>query len=611
MYFTAPKIKFAKIAAREVFKRNPLRFSMILVFGFLSGILGGVGIGALIPLFSLVSGRTSEQVGSITKVIENFFGFLHLPLTIPWLVVLIAVLFVTKALVHFIAKYLNIKTAAEYEERIRRDVFSKTLNATWPFLLKQKSGYLERIMVNDVAIGASIILRVTNLVLLVTSLLMYLAVALTISSFITSVTLVIGAVLFFAFHPFLERIRQIAKIMAKAEKNTAHHINEALGGAKIVKSFGVEPNIIQKSRKYFQLLKEVRVKTDFFRYILGQAFEPVGIVFIVLLFVFYQRFPGFNIVSFAAIVYLIEKMFVYLQAAQGELYTINQAAPYLKAFADFRTSAEENKEINDGRNPFIFKEDLRFNDVEFSYMEDRKILSGINFSVNKGEMVGLVGPSGAGKTTIVDLLLRLFNPSSGDILVDGKKIKEIDLVDWRGNIRYVSQDVFLLNDTIDNNIRFFDESISHKDIIEASKMANVYDFINSLSQGFNTVIGERGVMLSGGERQRIALSRALVKIPSLLILDEATSSLDSESELLIQQAIENLRGKTTVIIIAHRLSTVTNCDKLVVLDEGKIVEQGSPKELLNNTSSSFYKMYDMQNKPNSKPDYVSGGNQND
>lgn len=600
MFLTTPKIKFAKIAAKEVLKRNPLRFSMMLVFGFLSGILGGVGIGAMIPLFALISGRTSDQANSITKVIEKFFDFFHLPLTVPWLVVLIASLFVAKAIVQFTAKFLNIKTTAEYEERIRKDLFSKTFNATWPFLLKQKSGYLERIMINDASSGASIILRATNLILLLTSLTMYLTVALTISLPITLITLLIGVVLFFTARPFLEKTRQIAKTTAKTEKDTAHHINEALSGAKIIKSFGIESSIIQKSREYFQLLREVRIKTDFYQYVLGQVFEPIGIAFIVVLFLFYQKLPGFNVVSFAAIVYLIEKMFIYIQAAQGEIYTINQTAPYLKVFSDFRTSAEENKEVSGGNDAFSFNNDFRFSDVAFSYSDDRKILSDIDFSIAKGEMAGLVGPSGAGKTTIVDLILRLFIPSSGEILIDGKSITKIDLEEWRNNIRYVSQDIFLLNDTLENNIKFFDNTIQHKDIIEATKMANVYDFINSLPQGFDTIIGERGVMLSGGERQRIALARALVKIPSLLILDEATSSLDSKSESLIQQAIENLRNKTTVIIIAHRLSTVTNCDKIMVLENGKIAEQGSPKELLNNSNSLFHKMYNMQNQPSSK-----------
>ena len=289
-------------------------------------------------------------------------------------------------------------------------------------------------------------------------------------------------------------------------------------------------------------------------------------------------------------------MFIYIQAAQGEIYTINQTAPYLKVFTDFRTSAEENKEISDGKDAFSFSKNLCFSNVVFSYSDDRKILSDINLLISKGEMIGLIVPSGAGKTTIVDLILRLFNPSFGEILIDEKPVTKIDLEKWRNNIRYVSQDIFLLNDTIENNIKFFDETIRHKDVIEATKMANVYDFINSLPQGFDTIIGERGGMLSGGERQRVALARALVKIPSLLILDEATSSLGSESESLIQQAIDNLRGRTTVVIIAYRLSTVTDCDKIMVLENGEIAEQGSPKELLNNPSSTFYKMYNTQHK---------------
>ncbi len=591
MYINAQKLKFIKVAIKEVLHRNPLRFSMILLFGFLSGIFGGIGIGAIIPLFSLISGKSSEYSNIITRWIEIIFGFLHVPVTVPWLILFIAGLFIAKAIVQFTAKYLNIKTTAEYEERIRRDLFSKALHATWPFLLRQKSGYLERILVNDVASGASMILRVTNLVLLCTTITMYLVVAFSISVRITALTLALGLILLLAFRPFLSKTRKIAKTMADTEKDAAHHIGQALSGAKILKSFGVEASIIQRSRDYFHLLREVRVKTGFYQYALGQAFEPIGLIFIVFLFIFYQKFPNFNIVSFAAIVYLVEKMFVYLQAAQGELYTINETAPYLKAFVDFRSSAEENREINNGLLAFNFTKEIDFNSISFSYTDNRKILSGINFSIAKGEMVGLIGSSGAGKTTIADLLLRLFNPSSGKILIDGTSIDEIDLVKWRGGVRYVSQDIFLLNDTIENNIKFFSNMLNHDDIVIASQMANIYDFINSLPKGFNTIIGERGVMLSGGERQRIALARALVRIPDILILDEATSSLDSESEALIQSAIEKLRGRVTILAIAHRLSTILNSDRIVVLVDGTIVEQGVPGELLNNRESRFHQFY--------------------
>lgn len=599
------------MAVQEVLKRNPGRFLLMFVLGFLSGAFGGLGIGAIIPLFAMVSDKAPEELNVVTKVVQGFFSFLHVPFTMVYLVVFIALLFIAKALIQFVAKYVNIRTTAEYEERIRRDLFTKTFRAEWPYLMGQRSGYLERIMVNDVANGTSIILRANDLILLCTSLLVYLSVALSISVRVTLFTIFFGGGLFLAFRPFLAKTRRLAQKTALTEKETTHHIAETLSGAKLVKAFGVEDSIIKKGREYFQTLRETKIRSGFYQYFLGQAYEPVGFVFIVILFVFFRRMPGFDLVSFVAVIYLVEKAFLYMQSIQGNLYTINDAAPYLQAFLDYRLVTEGRREGNDGSEPFSFSRKLAFDKLVFSYGEDRQILSGVSFQVKKGEMVGFVGSSGAGKTTIVDLLLRLFKPSSGKILMDGKPITEINLYDWRKNIRYVSQDIFLLNDTIENNIRFFDENISSDDITRAAKMANIHDFIVPLPEGYKTIVGERGVTLSGGERQRVALARALIRNPQILILDEATSSLDTKSEALVQKAIENLRGKTTVIIIAHRLSTVMNCDKLMVLEGGKIVEQGLPKELLKNVGSSFYKMYNIQNRPNSKMDYENEKNKND
>ena len=222
------------------------------------------------------------------------------------------------------------------------------------------------------------------------------------------------------------------------------------------------------------------------------------------------------------------------------------------------------------------------------------MLSNVSFSIKKGEMIGLIGPSGAGKTTLVDILLRLLKPQEGVILLDGKDIAGIAMREWRTNVGYVSQDIFLANDTIENNIKFYDESISRDEIISAVKMAHIYDFIESQPDGFKTVVGERGIRLSGGQRQRIVLARALTRKPQILILDEATSALDNESEVLIQKSIEKLKSKITVIAIAHRLSTVTASDKLFVLDNGKIIEEGNPSELLKNKESYFYKTYNVR-----------------
>lgn len=225
---------------------------------------------------------------------------------------------------------------------------------------------------------------------------------------------------------------------------------------------------------------------------------------------------------------------------------------------------------------------VNFQNVSFVYptRKDVTVLSDINFTVNNGEQVALVGPSGAGKSTITALLLRFYDPKTGEIKIDGKNIKDYDLSDLRGNMAIVPQEVLLFGGSIRENIEYGKPGASKEEIIQAAKQANAMEFISNFPEGLETLVGERGVQLSGGQRQRIAIARAILKDPAILILDEATSSLDSESERLVQEALQKLMEGRTSIVIAHRLSTIHNADKIIVIDKGEVKESGTHEELL-------------------------------
>ena len=320
-----------------------------------------------------------------------------------------------------------------------------------------------------------------------------------------------------------------------------------------------------------------------------ESVQPLGIIFITIIIAFAFYKTSYNLGALAALIYLIQRIFLYTQNIQGALYNISSTLPYVENITSYLGEAEKAKEnsssaLEDSGEDFRFNNELAFKSVSFSYTDNREALQPISFKIKKGEMVGFIGPSGAGKTTIFDLLLRFLRPTAGEISIDGKNIDSISISDWRKNISYVSQDIFILNDTVFNNIKFFDESVTKEDIEKASKMAQIYDFIETLPEKFGTIVGERGALLSAGQRQRIALARALARKPKILLLDEATSALDNESEQNIQKAIDNLKGEMTILVIAHRISTVLDANKLFIVEKGKIAESGNPRELLKKRS---------------------------
>jgi len=592
------KLSSALTLLKEAFGKYKSQFSLTVVLGLLAGLFGGIGIGAIIPLFAFMSKAKNQSIAGdfISEKLEYLFSIMHIQYNLFFLMALIISLFILKALITYLSYYVNERVATDYEKLTRQTLFRKALKADWPFLLDQKVGHLESILTNDVYMSSGILTNINGVIMVGTSMLMYAVIALNISAPITLLTLGLGIVLFILLKPFFYRIRKLSQDFGVISKTISHHVAEHMIGAKTVKSTASENMVIAKADQSTQELRDVRIKIALYNKAPGAFLEPIGLIFIsiIFLFYFYRADTSFNLASFAAIIYLVQKKISFMQGINTKLNSINEAIPHLKVALDFERSAQDHKESSGGPDFFIFEKELEISNLSFAYNENMRVFDNLNLKIKRGEMVGLIGPSGAGKTTLVDLLLGLFQPGSGQILLDGNDMRNIDINDWRKKIGYVSQDIFLLNDTIENNIKFYNDSITREDIESAAKMANIYNFIQELPQKFDTVVGERGIRLSGGQRQRVILARVLVRKPEILILDEATSALDNESEILIQKSIEGLRNKVTVIAIAHRLSTVMNSDRLLVVENGKITEDGPPADLLKDKDSYFFKVYSIR-----------------
>ena len=579
---------------------------LVIVFNILFSIFNLVSLGLFVPFLNLIFLDHTKEIEIIAKPIYNggvteFFQYLteyynyfmqsmiaeDPKKALLFVCVSIVVAFILKNISRYGAIWHQSQMRMAVVRDIRNKIFEKAMNLPLSFYSEERKGDIISRMNSDVGEIEVAVVSVLELIYREPiSIVMYILTLLYMSPQLTLFSFILLPVSAFV-------ISRIGKSLKKTAKEGQHQmgvvnsaIEESLGAIRIIKGFNAVPQVLESFKKINLKHQQLITKTFRKKDLSSPLNETLGAIVLVCIVWFgggmiLDNKPGTNLTGgeFIAFIVVFSQLLRPIQGVANSIGFLNKTKASQDRINEILNSDEKIFEVE---NPIKLNElevGLKFNHVSFKYKDDY-VLKDIDFIIPKGKTFALVGESGSGKSTISDLLPRFYDVTEGSIFYDSIDIKNASIQDLRNHIGIVSQESILFNDTARNNILFGTENASEEEVIAAAKIANAHEFIMSLEKGYDTNIGERGNKLSGGQKQRMSIARAVLKNPAIMILDEATSALDTESEKLVQDALEKLMKDRTSLVIAHRLSTIRNADQIIVLSKGEIKEMGTHSELI-------------------------------
>jgi len=565
-----------------------------------SAIFDGFQLAMIVPVADKI--LSNKQIIIPAKLPGFLAGFIDKingmqpAVLLNYVAVIVLLMFLFKGFFNFWQSYLMSDIGQLVVRDIRAKLYSKLQSLSLEYFTQKRGGELISRITNDVKLVENAVsYGSTDLVYQTLQVVVFFGISVFIlPKFLALVILPLGLISYLMFM-IGKKLRKLSKSSQEKMADINSLLYESIIGTRIVKAFNMEGYEINKFNSANNDYYKISMKSVKRLLVLSPTTEFIGCIAGVIIFFFGGREVIAGTLSFGVFGLFLGSLLSLIRPFKklSQVHSLNQqamaASERIHEVLDTYPTVPEKKTaavITD------FKSSIVFDNVSFSYGTN-EILKDINLEVKKGQILAVVGPSGVGKSTLLDLLPRFYDPKKGRVLIDGLDIKEITLQSLRQQIGIVTQETILFNDTIKANIAYGKLETSQHDIEQAALKAHAHDFIKKLPQGYDTIIGDRGMKLSGGERQRIAIARALLKNPPILILDEATSQLDTESERIVQDALETLMQGRTVLVIAHRLSTIRNAHRIIVLEKGRIAEQGAHSDLLD-IGGLYKKLYELQ-----------------
>jgi len=576
---------------------KPFKFQVLLIFlfFFIYSILEATSVGAFFPLISeILSDQTNSQPysGSILSFLDYLAMLIPIEEKIIAAGVLLFITVIISNLFGFFSESFSAWHRYKLLEIFKNKTYQKIIENNYRFYLVKKQGDLVYIVMNASQSVGDMLLFFPKIGVEIFRILAISVLLFSISTKVTvSVFTVVG--IFGLFIHFLSVlvVHPIAVRLQKGESAMTSIFSESIAGIRQIKIFDDIEIWMKRFRKQNELVRIESTKSSIIGYLPSRMIQLVGAFSVVMSIIYVKLvFPdNFNQLLPVIAVYIIalQKLMPAIASIGNSWMSLKGLGPRLDV--THATLTEEKYVEEDGSEVFPgMSRDIVFNDMSFSYPTRQNVLKNINIHVSKKQTVGIVGSSGSGKSTLVDLIMRLYTPTKGNINIDGKSCQDFIRSSWLEHIAMVSQDTFIFHESVRDNIKIGNLKACEEDVVNAAKIANAHQFIMELPEGYGTLLGDRGVKLSGGQRQRIAIARAVIRNPQILILDEATSSLDNQSEKQVQQALKKAGEGRTNIIIAHRLSTIQHADNIFVMDKGKIVEEGTHEELMDLKGQYWY-----------------------
>ncbi|HZG39981.1 MAG TPA: ABC transporter ATP-binding protein [Nodosilinea sp.] len=572
----------------NVARTSPLWFALSILLGLSGAIFNGIGITLIIPLMLDLLGQDILQTTNFPPLLKSLFSVFdgasgdYQSLGLMAFLLLALLL---KNLANYGGTAISSLLSRDYVCNLRRDGLRLLLDVDLDYYANVRLGDLMNYLNTEVNRVATAVRTLARIATLVITILVFLAILMAISWQLTLVSALLLTTVALANQVSINKAKFFGQELSSAAAALSNRLIEVLSGIRLVKTTANEDREYAVINHLVQQREEAEFRSQLVFASIGPVNEMLSIMAFIALIIVGRSLFANQLETFSSII------LIYLVVLFRLLPFIGQLNSSRSQFASNVASTERlNAFLNRSDKPFMtsghrsfsqLSTGIRFNHISFRYPQGESwALQGVDLMLPRGQTLALVGSSGAGKSTLADLLPRFYDPTEGAIEIDGIDLKEFDIRSFRRRVGVVSQDTFLFNTSVKENICYGYPEATEAEVIEAARRANAEEFILKLPQGYDTPIGDRGVMLSGGQRQRLAIARALVQNPDILILDEATSALDTVSERLVQQAIDELSQNRTTLVIAHRLSTVHRADQIAVLDHGRVVEVGNHHTLL-------------------------------